>query len=166
MLEFILKILYNSLILPHINYGILTWGNKMKRIHKLQKWAIRTITNSKYNAHTTPLFKKLNLLQARDIFHLSALKLYFKYTHNKLPSYFHNIFEPREINHDHDTRNKHEPQYNQSNTKSADLSVRYRVLQLLQCTSKTTLEKMNTISTVQNFSKFNIKKLYRIVIYN
>ena len=31
----------NSLILPYINYGILLWGNKQKRVTKLQKKAIR-----------------------------------------------------------------------------------------------------------------------------
>ena len=45
-------ILYNSLILPHLNYGIMTWGNKCDRINKLQKKAIRIVSLSKYNAHT------------------------------------------------------------------------------------------------------------------
>ena len=39
----IMKTLYNSLILPHITYGIILWGKGLKRINKLQKWAIRTI---------------------------------------------------------------------------------------------------------------------------
>ena len=59
----ILKMLYNSLILPHLSYGILTWGSKPGRLIKLQKWAIRTINNSKYNSHTEPLLKKNNLLK-------------------------------------------------------------------------------------------------------
>ena len=33
----ILKILYNSLILPHLQYCILSWGFKSDRIFKLQK---------------------------------------------------------------------------------------------------------------------------------
>ena len=51
----ILKTLYNSLILPHLNYGIILWGKQLKRINKLQKWALRTIVNAKYNAHTEPI---------------------------------------------------------------------------------------------------------------
>ena len=51
----ILKILYNSLILPHLQYCILSWGFKSDRIFKLQKRAVRIITYSKYNAHTEPL---------------------------------------------------------------------------------------------------------------
>ena len=33
----IFSIVYNSLILPHINYGILVWGHQAHRIFKLQK---------------------------------------------------------------------------------------------------------------------------------
>ena len=64
----ILKTLYCSLILPHLNYGSLAWGFDAKRIFKLQKRALRCITNSKFNAHTVPLFKQLNLLKIDDIF--------------------------------------------------------------------------------------------------
>ena len=53
-------ILYNSLMLPHLNYGIALWGFKCERILKLQKKAARILSASKYNAHTEPLFKNLN----------------------------------------------------------------------------------------------------------
>ena len=55
--EKILVTLYNSLIASHLNYGILEWGIVATRLEKIQKKAIRLITNSKYNAHTNPLFK-------------------------------------------------------------------------------------------------------------
>ena len=58
-------ILYNSLILPHLNYGIMIWGYKCDRINKLQK--IRIVSLSKYNAHTEPIFKRLQLLKVADI---------------------------------------------------------------------------------------------------
>ena len=41
---------------------------KTKKIFKLQKKAIRIISLAKYNAHTEPLFKTLNLLKMNDIF--------------------------------------------------------------------------------------------------
>lgn len=53
--DHILKLIYNSLILPHLNFAILVWGGNFKQLQKLQIWAIRTITNSKYNSHTDPL---------------------------------------------------------------------------------------------------------------
>ena len=58
----VLRILYSSLILPHLQYSILAWGFKMGRLEKLQKRAVRIISCSKYNSHTDPLFKNLNLL--------------------------------------------------------------------------------------------------------
>ena len=54
--------LCNALLLPHINYCLMTWGFQNQRINKLQKIVIRIITLSKFNAHTSPLFKKLKFL--------------------------------------------------------------------------------------------------------
>ena len=48
----VLRIIYNSLILPHLQYSILAWGFYADRLFKLQKRAMRIITNSKYHAHT------------------------------------------------------------------------------------------------------------------
>ena len=74
----VLQTIYNTLILPHMIYGILAWGRHTKVIHKIQKRAIRIIAASKYNAHAKPLFKKLNLLKACDICKLQELKFYHK----------------------------------------------------------------------------------------
>ena len=83
--------LYNSLFLPHVNYGILIWGHNNERIVKLQKRAVRFITQSKYLAHTDPIFIKLNLLKIQDIFKLNQLKFYYKYLIKSLPDYFQNL---------------------------------------------------------------------------
>ena len=100
----ILKILYNSLILPHLHYCILSWGFKSDRIFKLQKRAVRIITCSKYNAHTEPLLKTLNLLKTEDIMKTKALKLYYRYKQNELPKYFESMFTESNDNHSHYTR--------------------------------------------------------------
>ena len=82
----ILTIIYNSLFLSHISYGIISWGfNMCTRISKLQKKVIRFLTNSKFNSHTPPLFKQLGLLKAVDIFKLACFKLLYKYENRKLP---------------------------------------------------------------------------------
>ena len=36
----ILKTIYNTLFLPHLNYGILLWGSENESIHKLQKTSV------------------------------------------------------------------------------------------------------------------------------
>ena len=63
----ILIILHNNLIPPHLQYCIFSWGFKSDRIFKLQKRAVRIITCGKYNAHTEPLLKTLNLFKIEDI---------------------------------------------------------------------------------------------------
>ena len=100
-------IIYNSLILPQINYGILAWGYHSERLSKLQKKAVRHITDSKYNAHTNPLFKNLKTLKIEDIFKLTQMKFYHKYLNNKLPVYLQNMpFIYISAIHDHNMRQK------------------------------------------------------------
>ena len=47
-----MKTLYNSLILPHLAYGILLWGHNCEHIRLLQRKIIRAVANSNYNYHT------------------------------------------------------------------------------------------------------------------
>ena len=67
----ILLSLYSTMILPHIMYCNIIWGNSAKyllnRIHILQKRAIRIITNSLPLTHSDPFFKKCKLLNIYDI---------------------------------------------------------------------------------------------------
>ena len=49
-----MKLMYDSLILSHLQFGITNWGFEWDRISKLQKRALRIMTNSGYNAHTEP----------------------------------------------------------------------------------------------------------------
>ena len=50
-------LLYNALVLPHINYCILSWGADSNTIFILKKKAVRAIASAGYNAHTEPFFK-------------------------------------------------------------------------------------------------------------
>ena len=85
------KLLYNSLVLSHLNYGILLWGFTGERIFKLQKKVLRVISLNKYNAHTGPIFKNLNILKLKDIFVLNQLTLYHKLVNNKVPEYLNSL---------------------------------------------------------------------------
>ena len=83
--------LYNSLLLPQLNYCILAWGHNCKILIKLQKKALRIISISKYNAQTDPLFKKYRILKLPHIQQLQELKCYHKYINTKLPGYLQSI---------------------------------------------------------------------------
>ena len=101
-------ILYNSLMLPHLNYGMTLWGFKCERILKLQKKAARILSASKYNAHTEPLFKNLKLLKIEHILKLHELKLYYKFIHIRLPVYLQNLkLDQNSSIHNINTRGQH-----------------------------------------------------------
>ena len=85
-----LKIMYDSLIWSHIQFGITCWGFEWGRLAELQKRTVRIITNSKYNAHTEPLFKDLHLLKITDIFDVQCMN---KFSNNTLPNYFRSMFQ-------------------------------------------------------------------------
>ena len=86
-----LLLIYNSLCISHMMYAISVWGEAPKsnidRMIKLQKKGLRHVTNSKYNAHTEPLFKLEKMLQLHDLFKLQCVKLVHKKCHKKLHSY-------------------------------------------------------------------------------
>ena len=90
----ILLTVYNSLIVQHFNYCILTWGSKIvngHKIHIFQKKAVRIITDSDYIAHSEPICKELRLLKVTDMYQLTIWKLYFKLMNNLLPSYLYSM---------------------------------------------------------------------------
>ena len=79
--------LYKTLILPHINYGILIWGYEHDKNTQVQKRAIRFITLSRYLAHSEHIIKSLNLIKITDMFKLCQNKFYYKYISQNLPEY-------------------------------------------------------------------------------
>ena len=62
------------------------------------------ISCSKYNAHTEPLFKSLNLLKVEDIFKIKILKFFYKYSQKSLPLYFNEMFTKTSDRHNYGTR--------------------------------------------------------------
>ena len=100
----VLHSIYNSLIMPHLNYSLLAWGIKSRKIEQLQKKAIRVLYSKSPIAHTEPLFIKMNQTKLSDLYTCQLLKLYYKLYRNKLPRYFDN-FLPEFGIHNHTLRN-------------------------------------------------------------
>ena len=104
----VLRTIYNSLIVCHLNYGVLVWGtqsNLNNKIVKLQKRAVRIITSSNYLAHSEPIFKKLYLLKLDDIYRIQLLKFIYKLVNKQLPDYFNqNLLLYNTQRHQHATR--------------------------------------------------------------
>ena len=67
----ILLSLYYALIYPFLTYGIILWGNTYKTTHQpifiLQKRAMRLITFFRFDEHSSPLFKSLEIIKFKDL---------------------------------------------------------------------------------------------------
>ena len=100
--------LYNTLILPYLNYGNIVWGNccktKLDDILLLQKKAVRICTHSSFLEHTDPLFNKLKVLKIDDINELQTAIFMFKHSKNVLPLNFSNYFTYNKNIHHYPTR--------------------------------------------------------------
>ena len=90
------KLLYNSMVKPHLDYGILVWGQSLQtiRLEKLQKKSVRLITNSSYNAHTEPIFGSQKILKVADIYQVGVNEFASKFLYNKIPKSSKNLLHP------------------------------------------------------------------------
>ena len=84
-------LLYNSLVLPYLNYCCLLWGYSTKssinKLFVLQKKAVRLVDNQPKLAHSSQIFAKLNLLKLEDIAKQQTLVLLYNIiTHNSPPT--------------------------------------------------------------------------------
>jgi hypothetical protein len=156
--------IYNTLISPHINYGILAWGHQCKSIIKLQKRAMRTITCSKYNAHTEPIFKQLGILKVDDLRHLSELKFYFKLANGTLPEYFDTYAIQRYTDlHDYSTRGRLNVIQPRIRCEISKDCIRYKLHHIINSNPNLLIDKVYTHS-FNGFS--NYAKKYFLSTYS
>ena len=92
----LLTLLYNSLVLPYINYCCVVWGftfpSYLNKIELLQKRAIRIITHQHRLAHTEEIFKSLKLLKVHNIAKQQAIILMHRKLSLSLPSSVGGLF--------------------------------------------------------------------------
>ena len=150
--------MYNTLILPHINYNIMVWGNHTDKIFKQQKKSLRIITCSKYNCHTNPIFKDLKILKVQDILYQKILKFYFKLKNDSLPRSFNYLTLTHSYDiHHHDTRANTlltVPLFKYSFSKQC---LSYKVVNTVNKSEKCIIDKITTHS-LNGFSNY-IKNL-------
>ena len=70
----------------------------------LQKRAVRIITFSEYNCHSSPLFQKLKILKVSDLVYLYCALFIYDYYSNKLPLIFNDFFKCINKVHQYQTR--------------------------------------------------------------
>ena len=157
-----LKLMYSSLILSHLQFAITSWGFEWERISKLQKRAIRIMTNSKYNAHTDPLFKSLKLLKIKDIFDVQCMKFWYKFVNNNVPTYFASMFRYNHELYEIQTRSHELLHLYPFRTSNAHNALRHRIPELLCKFPTVVLEKARTHSIMSFAShvKFHLIDSY------
>ena len=100
--------LYYALIYPFLIYGILAWGNTyqstLQPLYMLQKKAIRIITFSHFQDHTSPLYRTLKIIKLFDVIFLHLAIFMHKFHHHLLPSVFDSFFTPINKVHKYNTR--------------------------------------------------------------
>ena len=92
----ILLMLYSTIILPYLNYGILAWGSSARinidKILRTQKRILRSIYGCNLRTHAEPLFKKSNILKIDDLYLLNLGSLMHKMNNCNLPDVLESLF--------------------------------------------------------------------------
>jgi hypothetical protein len=149
-----LILLYNTMFLPYLNYGILLWGSNCDILTKLQKRVVRTICLAKYNAHSEPILKQLNILKVKDLSVLHELKFCHRLENNTLPHYFlNNMFIKHSQVHTYETRGISDyklPAFRHTFIKHC---IRYRIPKTFNSSPYTTKSKIQTHS-LRSFTKY------------
>ena len=96
--------MFYSLIHCHLIYAIHIYScatdSLLKSLFIKQKNALRIITNSKYNAHTEPIFKKLSILPFPKLCEFFKIQFMQSFVQQFLPSSFENTWITNRIRRD------------------------------------------------------------------
>lgn len=90
----VLKIAYYGLLYPHLAYGIIFWGScadvHLTRIFKLQKCAIRILTNSGFLESCKSKFKELEIMPLPCIYIFETIRFFILKSHKIKGEDIHN----------------------------------------------------------------------------
>lgn len=156
----LLKI-YNSLVLPYLNYCAIVWAwgteNKLKRIIVAQKRAIRILCGARHDAHAAPLFNKLKTLKLVDIYIMQISQFMYRSIHQT--NFYQNYFQLSSNVHYHNTR-----QRNDFHQLSVNTSLRMKSVKIAGPKIWNTLpENIKSSQSLQIFK--NKVKLYLLQNY-
>ena len=102
--------IYNTLILPHLQYCCELWGNtyscRIQDLIVLQKRAIRVIDKAPFRDHTTKMFQKYKVLKFKDLIDFHTCNFMYKAAHKMLPDNVQIQFTKNKDIHEYCTRNK------------------------------------------------------------
>jgi hypothetical protein len=73
-------------------FGVLLFKSKSKPLFTTQKYAIRIISNARFNVHTEPLFKNLKILPLPSLWEFFKIQLMQSFVQGFFPSSFENMW--------------------------------------------------------------------------
>ena len=101
--------LYNTLILPHLDYCSTVWSGSigkgdLGRLQKIQNRAMRTILHCHPRTHISDMLRTLKWMSVKQRLHYNLCIFMWKIIHNQVPPYLSNICTPVADIHGHNTR--------------------------------------------------------------
>ena len=108
-----MKLLYHSLIHSHLSYGTMLRSSAsrccLRKLEISSNKCIINICNKKYNEHTSPLLKKLNILKLQDISRFELGTFMYNCVHSELPPALMSLFTQNTDIHGHKMPQSHNP---------------------------------------------------------
>ena len=125
----ILFMIYNALLMSHLNYGLLAWGTAPKlyvdRILLIQKRALRSVFSLNFRSHTTNVFFVNKTLKIHDLYLFQLGILMFQTHESKLPISLSYLFLKNSKIHNYSTRQQNLFHLPRKRTKFAQNTVFY-----------------------------------------
>ena len=105
-----LALLYNTMVLPHLQYCLINWGNFKGdsnsafgvKILSLQKCLVRLVGGAHRLSHADPLFFSRSFLKIDDLYAQSVRMFSYKLSKKMLPDGVSSLFQ--QVPHQHNTR--------------------------------------------------------------
>ena len=110
----ILKLLYNSFVLPHLIMHIEIWGaapnSHLDKVQIKQNKLLRAILGVKIidyipEVPTADMYKLTNILNVRNIFKFYMFKFLANVLQGRMPYFYNTLLRPLEVHHRYGTRN-------------------------------------------------------------
>ena len=134
--KLLLQIYYGQFF-SHLSYGCQLWGQNPSNIAQtttLQKKAVRLMSFAHFQAHSTPLFKDLDLLKLTEIIKTNNIIFTHSTLNDNNPSVFKDYFKLKHTDHNHKTVNNLSSAYSipkgsielpQTKTAAGKASIKY-----------------------------------------
>jgi hypothetical protein len=122
----------------------------------MQKKAIRIIAGVKYNEHTSPIFKSLNILKLQELYDLQLAKFMYLQSKRELPQYLMSIFTPIAEVHNYETRQQNNPHIRYRRTLQAGRSIVHKGPEIWHSLS----DELRNKPTIKSFSNTYKKTLF------